>query len=88
MIASLNVGQKKSMTFQATLPSFFLEEINGAPALDVYMRIITSQNKEIDQKHNVHSPIGPLTFGEISSMPGNYVELHNKTAVVGLIEDD
>ena len=41
-----------------------------------------------DQKHNVHSPIGPLTFGEISSMPGNYVELHNKTAVVGLIEDD
>ena len=40
-----------------------------------------------DQKDKNHSPIGPLTFGEISSMPGNYVELHNKTAVVGLIED-
>ncbi|MCG8550066.1 MAG: FIST C-terminal domain-containing protein [Desulfobacterales bacterium] len=41
-----------------------------------------------DQKNKIHSPIGPLTFGEISSMPGNYVELHNKTAVVGLIEDN
>ncbi|WP_289023809.1 FIST N-terminal domain-containing protein [Desulfobacter postgatei] len=41
-----------------------------------------------DQKNKVHSPIGPLTIGEISSMPGNYVELHNKTAVVGLIEDN
>ena len=41
-----------------------------------------------DQKNIIHSPIGPLTFGEISSMPGNYVELHNKTAVVGLIEDN
>ena len=41
-----------------------------------------------DQKDKAHSPIGPLTFGEISSMPGNYVELHNKTAVVGLIEDN
>ena len=41
-----------------------------------------------DQKNKAHSPIGPLTFGEISSMPGNYIELHNKTAVVGLIEDN
>lgn len=39
------------------------------------------------QKGKSHSPIGPLTFGEISGMPGNHVELHNKTAVVGLIED-
>ncbi len=42
----------------------------------------------LDQKDKSHSPIGPLTFGEISSMEGNYVELHNKTAVVGIIEDD
>ncbi len=42
----------------------------------------------LDQEQTPHSPIGPLTFGEISSMTGNYVELHNKTAVVGIIEDN
>lgn len=41
-----------------------------------------------NQKEKEHSPIGPLTFGEISSLDGNYVELHNKTAVVGTIEDN
>lgn len=41
-----------------------------------------------DQKAISHSPIGPLTFGEISSIDGNYVELHNKTAVVATIEDN
>ena len=34
------------------------------------------------------SPFGPLTYGEMSSMDGQYVELHNKTAVVGIIEDN
>jgi hypothetical protein len=50
---------------------------------DVEFKIITA-----DQKGNNHSPIGPLTFGEISSMKGGYVELHNKTAVVCTIEDE
>jgi hypothetical protein len=50
---------------------------------DIEFKYITK-----DQKDTSHSPLGPLTFGEISSMPGNYVELHNKTAVVGLIEDN
>jgi hypothetical protein len=49
---------------------------------DIEFKIITA-----DQKDNSHSPIGPLTFGEISSMKGGYVELHNKTAVVCTIED-
>jgi hypothetical protein len=41
-----------------------------------------------DQKEKDHSPIGVLTFGEISSMAPGYVELHNKTAVVATIEDN
>ncbi len=40
-----------------------------------------------DQALVPHSPIGVLTFGELSSMDGNYVELHNKTTVVGFVED-
>ncbi|MCP4719035.1 MAG: hypothetical protein GY860_06215, partial [Desulfobacteraceae bacterium] len=40
-----------------------------------------------DQQKKNHSPMGPLTFGEISSMEGGFVELHNKTAVVCTIED-
>ncbi len=40
-----------------------------------------------DQIGKSHSPMGPMTFGEISSMEGGYVELHNKTAVVCTIED-
>ncbi|MCG8636933.1 MAG: FIST C-terminal domain-containing protein [Desulfobacterales bacterium] len=41
-----------------------------------------------DQKEKDHSPLGVLTFGEISTMPPGYVELHNKTAVVATIEDN
>lgn len=40
-----------------------------------------------DQDGTPHSPIGALCFGEISSMGKNRVELHNKTAVVGFVED-
>ncbi|QJB55157.1 FIST C-terminal domain-containing protein [Pseudodesulfovibrio sp. zrk46] len=40
-----------------------------------------------DQKAIPNSPIGALCFGEISSMGDRHVELHNKTAVVGLVED-
>ncbi|MCG8619389.1 MAG: FIST C-terminal domain-containing protein [Desulfobacterales bacterium] len=39
------------------------------------------------QRNTDHSPIGPLTFGEISSTGDGGVELHNKTAVVATIED-
>lgn len=49
---------------------------------DIEFKVIAA-----DQKEKKHSPIGPLTFGEISSMKGGYVELHNKTAVVCTIED-
>jgi hypothetical protein len=41
-----------------------------------------------DQKEKDHSPIGVLTFGEISTMEAGYVELHNKTAVVATLEDN
>jgi len=41
-----------------------------------------------DQQRKNHSPMGPLTFGEISNMEGGFVELHNKTAVVCTIEDN
>jgi len=41
-----------------------------------------------EQGQTPHSPIGALTFGEISSMGHNTVELHNKTAVIGLVEDN
>jgi hypothetical protein len=58
-------------------------EFMGKNYNDIEFKYITK-----DQKDTSHSPLGPLTFGEISSMPGNYVELHNKTAVVGLIEDN
>jgi len=57
-------------------------ELMGGNYNDIEFKDIADSQKAKD-----HSPIGPLTFGEISSMSGNYVELHNKTAVVGLIED-
>ena len=41
-----------------------------------------------DQKDKAHSPIGVLTFGEISSLEPGVVELHNKTAVVATVEDN
>lgn len=40
-----------------------------------------------DQKGMAHTPMGALPLGEISSMEGPYVELHNKTIVVATMED-
>lgn len=68
--------------------------------MDCFGRKLTVENmgrsysqvelKEItqDQGQTHHSPIGVLTFGEISSMGDNSVELHNKTAVIGMVEDN